>query len=226
MYETMENNLSTALSNSISNEVETTATALLEVGLDSIMDDGLIKEVPILSTAISLYKIGSSIKERHQVKKLASFVMALNNGITDEETQKYYRDAVKDNPKRRDQELEYILILIDRYIHSDKAEMLAKLYLNYLNGSIDWNTFSKASEVLDRMLPGDFQELENRFWLDLDDLYVSDSLLRLVSLGLVISHNKGTHVANTVGTLIIPDSTIKDYELTEFGSAFLRCLSE
>lgn len=222
----MEYNLSLALCDSMSNEVETIATSLLEVGLDAVMDDGILKEVPILSTAVSLYKIGTSIKERHQVKKLAAFVAGLNNGITDEEKREYYKSAVKDDPKKRNKELEYILVLIDRYIHSGKAGMLAKLYLAYLDEDIDWNTFSKAAEVLDRLLPGDFQELEGCFWTDLDDSDVSDGLLRLVSLGLVISHNKGAHVENTVGTLVIPDSTVKDYELTNFGRTFLWCLSE
>ena len=66
----MEYNLSLALCDSMSNEAKTIATSLLEVGLDAVMDDGILKEVPILSTAVSLYKIGTSIKERHQVKIL------------------------------------------------------------------------------------------------------------------------------------------------------------
>ena len=41
----------------MSNEAETIATSLLEVGLDAVMDDGILKEVPILSTAVSLYKL-------------------------------------------------------------------------------------------------------------------------------------------------------------------------
>ncbi len=222
----MENNLSTALSNSLTNEVETIVTAIVESGLDSVMADGILKEIPILSTAVSMYKAGNSFKEQHQIEKLASFVMALNNGIIDEEKRKHYKAAIKDAPKQRDQELKYILILVDRYINSDKAKMLAKLYLAYLDENIDWNTFSKASDVLDRLLPGDFQELEKCHWFDLEDSAVSDALLRLISLGLVVSHNKGAKAANTVGTIVIPDSTIKDYELTNFGQTFLRCLSE
>ena len=222
----MDKNLSRALSESLSDEVSSLSTDLFEVGLDAVMDDGILKEVPILATAVSLYKIGNSLKERHYIKKLASFIALLNSGITNEKEREYYKSKVKDNPAVRDKELEYILILIDRYIHFDKAKKLAKLYLDYLDESIDWETFSKASEVLDRLLPGDFQELKKCFWNDLDDSNVSDALLRLVSLGLVISHNKGAHVENTSEMLVFPDSTVKDYELTIFGQTFLWCLSE
>lgn len=221
----MGNNLSVALSESLSEEATLFTTGLLEVGLDAVMEDGILKEVPILSTAVGLYKIGHSLKERHYVKKLGSFVVALNNGIVDEEKREYYRNAMKNDPMQRDKEIEYILLLIDRYIHSDKAKMLAKLYLVFLDGGIDWNTFSKSSEILDRLLPGDYETLQIGDWPDVEDTSASDSLLRLVSLGLVVSHNRGTTMNNTVGTIIIPISTIKDYELTAFGEAFLRTLS-
>lgn len=216
----MENDLSFALSNSISEEIGNIATDILEIGLDSILDDGLLKEVPILSTAVNVFKIGKSVVERHYLKKLAAFISQLNKGIVDEKQRDYYKNTVKDHPRKRDEELEYILIIIDRYIHADKAKKLAKLYLSYLDKEIDWETFTKCSEILDRLLPGDYQELSLGFWPNLSDSEVSDSLLRLVSLGLVISHNKSAEVDNTVGKLIVPDSTVKDYELTRFGNAF------
>lgn len=36
-----------------------------------------------------------------------------------------------------------ILILIDRYIGVEKPQQLAKLYLAYLDGVIDWNELTK-----------------------------------------------------------------------------------
>lgn len=219
----MDTELSLALSNSISEKVGSVATDLLEIGLDAVLEDGVLKEIPILSTMVSLFKIGNSVKERHDVRKLAAFVAALNNGIIDEEKRDYYKKIVRDNPAKRDKELEHILIIINRYVHINKAELLAKFYLAYLDEEIDWNSFSKAAEILDRLLPGDFQELENNSWSDLNDSDVSDSLLRLISLGLVITHSKAVNVV--AGTLVIPDAEIKDYELTIFGSMFLRYLS-
>jgi hypothetical protein len=222
----MENNLSLALSNSISTEASSIATNLLEIGLDSIMEEGLLKEVPILSTVVSLFKIGQSIKDRHQIKKLLNFIVALNNGIIDEEKREYYKNVVKDDPQKRKKELEYILISIDRYINSNKAQLLAKFYLAYLDQKIDWNFFAKASEILDRFLPGDYDTLQERSWTAIDDIQVSDSLIRLMSLGLVIVHNNSSNYNYVIDSSIsIPISKRKDYELTELGENFLECLS-
>lgn len=51
------------------------------------------------------------------------------------------------------------MILIDRYIGVEKPQQLAKLYLAYLDGVIDWNELTKYAEVVDRFLPGDSEFL-------------------------------------------------------------------
>lgn len=69
----MENiNLPDALCDSITDEAGSAVADILEVGLDSVFEDSLLRDVPLLSTAASLYKIGHSIKERHYIKNLLS----------------------------------------------------------------------------------------------------------------------------------------------------------
>ena len=192
------------------------ATDLMEVGLDAIMEDGLIKDIPIFSTAISLYKIGQSIKDRHQLRKMAAFVAALNDGIADDKQREYYKNAVKDDPKRRNKELEYILILIDRYIHLDKAENLAKLYLAYFDKKINWVVFCQYAEVLDRFLPEDFQALQE---IEQGISVRPDLRLRLSALGLVTQIEK--HPEFTINQGILSQSQEdNEYVLTEFGLLF------
>lgn len=60
--------LSIALSDSLKDETTSCITELAEVGLDSIMDDGVLKDIPFISTAVSIYKIGNSIKDRNNIK--------------------------------------------------------------------------------------------------------------------------------------------------------------
>lgn len=217
----MDCELSLALSNSISGETLSSTADLLEVGLDSIMNDGLLKDIPVLSTAVSLYKIGRSLYERHYLKKLAGFVYALNQDVIDEKKREYYRKKITDNPESRNKELEHILVLIDRYIHVNKAELLATFYLSYLDGSISWLEFSKCAEIIDRLLPGDLEMLKEGAKQEINDDYVSDSLLRMEGLGLYVSHSRGVTITE-IGEdgIDFPDSKVKSYELTSFGKLF------
>lgn len=180
-----EQSLALSFRSSLTEEVSGIAGEYLELGLDALVEDGLFKDIPIVSTAVAVYRIGKSIREKHHVAKLISFLNEINNGITDAEKREEYREKFASNEKFRNQELEYILILTDRYIGFDKPKMLAKLYLAYLNEIINWITFIKYAECIDRFLPGDqlvldSTEIEKAQY---NDNY--DAVSRLEALGLI-----------------------------------------
>ena len=180
-----EQSLSLSFGNSLTEEVAGIAGEYAELGLDALVEEGLFKEIPIVSTAAAVYRIGKSIREKHHVAKLISFLNEINNGIVDGEKREVYREKFATNEKFRNQELEYILILTDRYIGFDKPQMLAKLYLAYLDEIINWMTFIKYAECIDRFLPGDqlvldSAEIEKAQY---NDNY--DAVSRLEALGLI-----------------------------------------
>lgn len=180
-----EQSLSLSFGNSLTEDVAGIVGEYAELGLDALVEDGLFKDIPIVSTAIAVYKIGKSIRERHYVAKLISFLNKINNGVVDEEKREKYREKFATNEKFRNQELEYILILTDRYIGFDKPQMLAKLYLAYLDEIINWMTFIKYAECIDRFLPRDqlvldSTEIEKAQY---NDNY--DAVSRLEALGLI-----------------------------------------
>lgn len=134
----MNEDLSLSLVNSISGDVTSVVSSSLELGIDAITKEGILKDIPIVSTAISIYKIGHNIHERMYLKKLASFVSAFNNSDIDDKTREHYKEKISQNRNKRNKELEYILIIIDRYLHVDKAKMLAEYYIAYLDDLISF----------------------------------------------------------------------------------------
>lgn len=184
--------LSSTFFDSITNESLSICADIGEMALDSFIEDGIWKDIPFLSTAVSLYKIGNSIKGRHDLKKLAIFLEKINIGCADNDKLQKRRKKFEENSKFRNQELEYCMVLIDRYISFDKAKMLAELYISYLDDIISWEEFAEFSEMVDRLLPSDF------WWLfefmchggihkkDFPNTDLSP-VLRLQSLGLVMT---------------------------------------
>jgi len=222
--------LSSAMQASIIEDTSDILSNIAEIGLDAVLNDGFLKEVPILSTAVSLFKIGNSLKERHYVKKLASFVVALNGGIADDKAREYYKQKITDDPKRRNKELEYILILIDRYLNANKPFLLAKLYLSYLTDYITWIDFTKYAEVVDRFLPGDCETLLSANTYKTERDIHTDSIQRLIALGLVIEGFRTMAVQEEDGALHIDPPELREknernYTRTEFGDILARILS-
>ena len=60
-------------------------SSIAGVTLNSVLEDGLLKDVPIIASAISIYKLGTSLWERHELLKLYHFAKSHNNGMQGEE---------------------------------------------------------------------------------------------------------------------------------------------
>lgn len=82
--------------------------------------------------------------------------------------------------------MEYLLVLMDRYISYEKPKMLAKLYLAYLEAVIVWEEMTMYSEVIDRMLLLDYNTLiSNSGEFIVHRNIGGEAILRLVALGLM-----------------------------------------
>ena len=228
-----EKSLSVAFADSLKEESISCIGEYAEIGLDAVMEDGILKDIPIVSTAIALYKIGSSIKERHNLKKLLVFLNELNNGILDEQKRKEYQQKFQSNEKFRNQEIEYLLVLIDRYINYDKPQMLAKLYLAYLDGTIIWEELTMYAEVIDRFLLLDCKFLTSE--LEAYTTYRNigvEPILRLVALGLMVEESSNSlwtddgrgGFAVTTASMELAKSKEKRYKKTEFGEKLATIL--
>ena len=224
--------LSIGLSNSIGEKAFDCISSLGEVGLDAIMDEGILRDIPLISTVVSTYRIGEKLTERHHLKKLISFVEEINTGSINEDNRIKYITKIKNNPKKRNAELEYILVLIDRYISEDKAKMLAKLYLAYLDGIIIWEELTMYAEVVDRFLILDCGTLISADGkVTVHRNIGGESVLRLEALGLMAETNESSiFAATSTGVGVYPDSiqrfasNDKTYRRTEFGNKLAEIL--
>lgn len=215
------NHLSIAFGDSLKEEAVACISDLAEVGLDAIMDDGILRDIPILSTAVAIYKMGDSIKERHTIKKLLAFLNEMNNGIINEKKRAEYRQKFQSNEKFRNQEIEYLLILIDRYISNDKPQLLAKFYLAYLDELINWFEFTVFAETIERFLPDDIERLFFDFPVQFNFKSVDSAYQRLQAVGLILELPIQVQVENEILSL---DDKTKTYDLTDFGKQFVNIL--
>lgn len=222
----MEESLALSFGNSLTVEVSGIAGEYAELGLDALVEDGLFKDIPIVSTAVAVYRIGKSIRERHHVAKLIAFLNEFNKGLKNEYRRKQYREKFSSNEKFRNQELEYILLILDRYLDNEKSEMLAKLYLAYLDESIDWMRFTEYAEILDRLLISDYHcllLLMCHGGIELEKIPVEiASVLRMLSVGFVTQQQPAV---NALLGLKGPNDSM-DYLFTEYGRRFTWILED
>ena len=72
----------------------------LEIGIDSLMNEGILKEIPIVNTIVGVLKIGKNVHDRNLLKQTLTFINEFNNNKISHDKLKQYKITIENNPKR------------------------------------------------------------------------------------------------------------------------------
>lgn len=221
---TDKNILAESLTQSLNGNIESITSDFTEMTIDAFMDTGILKDIPFVSTVVAVYKIGHSLKELSFIKKLALFIQELNKGIVDDEKRQEYISQIKADTGKSQKVIEYLLLMLDRFVQLEKSQQLAKLCLSYFKLEINWLSFCQYSEVIERMFPGDIAYLDSVRLSDKDrDDMAQCALQRLQGIGLIAPTTKtGVYDKNGNAIATLDDGT---YHLTAFGRVFYQIMS-
>lgn len=158
--------------------------------LENRADVEILSQIPLVSYAVSLLKIADYARNRWLLRKIARFIKSANqNRLTEEERAKALSHFTQDE-KTQEQELDYVIQVLDRYLEEDKSSLLALVYIEFIKGNIDLPLFKTYAEVINRFLPGDLESLEQGE-CEFDSYEtIPEPYLRLVSLGLMQKINR------------------------------------
>ncbi len=145
-----------ALGKSLFGIAEDTLPDLAEVGIDQILSDGVLKEVPIVKTMYTAVKFVYNVRERNLLKQTLQMIAALRNKVTDHDKIEKYRSHLQKDPRYADKELGRILIILDQTIDVEKSRILGILFGAFVNKEISWEMFCELTEITRRMFLSDF----------------------------------------------------------------------
>lgn len=191
------------LFNPVSENMKDSLIEIAELGLDAVLRDGVLKDIPILGTIAALCKTGVALQERNLIRQTAVFITSFNDGTIPQEKLIEYRQALESNPKKAEKELGRVMLLLERILEEKQSHILGRFYNAYVRGALTWGKFVELSEVNLRMFLSDYKELEsiNRKPIEQRE-DVSDRRLykiqRLESLGLVMENSTRLFEGNTL----------------------------
>lgn len=196
---------------------------ITELGIDSLLDDGVFKDLPIVSMLVGVKNTYQNIHGRNLLKQTLTFIKQFNSGSINQEKLNKYRDMLNTDSKKAEKELGRVLIILNSTIDMEKSQMLANLYKSYINEKINWNQFCEFAEIIKMLFLNDFNIIDLIYKHQITDtsgieIYPID---RLTSLGIV----------NTVmKTIMISSNTSsrsdKYVNLTTIGQKFYECVIE
>lgn len=154
------------------------------------------------------------------------FLDELNSVGNSAEYQSRYKQYFSSG--NRDKEIEYLIVILDRFAESEKAVFLARLYDGYINRHLGWDDFRMYANIIDRILPGDYELLKSRRYFSLNRFLPIDKknwerLPRLAGLGLV---DRRPTQLDDKGNGTVAISSDDSYFVTDFGSLFVSIIEK
>lgn len=183
----MPNSVAQIMKDSLFNEE---SLSILTDVLENRVGVELLEKIPLVSYAVSLFKIVDYARDRWLFRKIARFIQSANlNQLSAEEREEALKHFTQDK-KTQEQELDYLLQILDRYLEEDKSNLLALVYIEFIKGNIDLALLKTYAEVINRFLPGDYEALEQGETEFESYDVIPVSYLRLASLGLMQKINR------------------------------------
>jgi len=136
------------------------AQAYAELSIEAITDNPIIKEIPLVKTAAALFKTGMAIRERHFIKKLLHFLHEFHADTTANKENVEFRERINSDLPFREKVVGHLLVIIDRYVTIEKAQIVARLFRSHIAGEISWEDFVSLSIVIDALQPSGYKFLE------------------------------------------------------------------
>jgi len=144
----MSDTANTALTKSIvKDKLSPMAQDLAEAALDSILDEGVLKEIPVVSWLFRARAIGHTIRDRIFLKKVGCFLYEASR-LSAEERQKFSQRLAED-PNFEERCGESALLLIDKLADTDKARLMGYVFRRFVQGSIDEVTLHRIYAALE-----------------------------------------------------------------------------
>lgn len=196
---------------------------ITELGIDSLLDDGVFKDLPIVSMLVGVKNTYQNIHDRNLLKQTLTFIKQFNSGSINQEKLNKYRDMLNTDSKKAKKELGRVLIILNSTIDMEKSQMLANLYKSYINERINWNQFCEFAEIIKMLFLNDFNIIDLIYKHQITDtsgieIYPID---RLTSLGIVNTVMKTIMISSNTSS-----KSDKYVNLTTIGQKFYECVIE
>ena len=148
-----ENDLTKAFEKELFDNSLDTLSDYSEIAIGSFIEDEVLSEIPIVKSILSFYRITSSIRDRHNMKKLILFFNQFHSNSIDSKKLNIFKQRLNSDEKYKNEAIGLTLILIERFIDERKSKVLANLLGAHIESKISWDDYKKLTFTLNSLNP-------------------------------------------------------------------------
>ena len=163
---------------------------ILEIGVDAILADGLLKEIPIINVATGFWKTGIAIRDYRFVSKLLHFLNE-SSKLSLKQREKII-EKLEDNNYQAEAG-EKLISIIDNLETKSKAKLLGKAVCLFGNSIITREEFWRISFVIEKLPLTDINAIKNWRETDLNEVeHIRKHLYMTVGIGWFVLDSSST----------------------------------
>lgn len=185
------------------------ADKLGEVALDALLTPSLLRDIPVIGTAISLAKAGNDIAAYFFAKKIALFLNEIES-VSREERQAFFDQQCSDDNNEKLGET--TLLLLDKIDAMILAQCIGRAFSLLMAGEISRGAFDLFAYTIKDLNPYLIQQLKQ--------VYSVENVMIVDSAAAVQLSNYGLMDVTTKSTTTNPGTLDKGYEKTAHGQKF------
>ena len=204
------------IENSLTETIETTDldainADLAEIVIDSVLEEGLLKDLPIVNLIVGLGNFGSKIHKGIFLKKVLSFLSNLDSTSTEE--RKKFVEKIERSETYNNKVGEALLMILDKYSDLEKPKILGKLFKASIREEISYQEFLRISSSLDKIHIPDLHFLKKINDGENIDFFIKEELYKAGFMNLT-----------TFGNVKIDGSN--EYYINEYGKKIIKITFE
>ncbi|MDB9822851.1 hypothetical protein OAC89_04045 [Deltaproteobacteria bacterium] len=152
------NNLPNKIVESVySPELDQLGIDVAEVAFDALLDDGILKDLPIIGSIVTLFKGVMDIRDRIFLAKIARFLFNLSS--TPFEERESFKREIHQNAKVKQKVGASLVLILERLDDIEKTDFLAKCFRAYLCNNISFDQFRRLSAAIDTAFIDDLKTI-------------------------------------------------------------------
>ncbi len=117
-----------------------------EVAVDGILDDGILRDLPLVGAVIGVVKFGNSINKHLSAKKIYKFLFELHKIPQEDRIKKI--DEINNSQKYQSSVGEMIFELLDRIESDGKPEIIGKMFAAVIEEKIDFADYLRCAHIV------------------------------------------------------------------------------
>ena len=167
------NKLSDSLEHTLrDSDLQNVTISLAEVFADSLMEDGIAKDIPIIGSIIGLGKTAIGIKESLFLRKVIYFISELKNISASKRNEMI--EKMNRSGKFKTKVGEKLLYIIDKCDDHEKSQTIACLFSSFLLGNINYDEFLRAAHIINQLMIDDLKWFIESGWENGDSWKYND----------------------------------------------------